>query len=136
MAFQQYADGLSAHAGNKFSLDNFFGQQPHRPTHPPLWRWRTDHSDNALLLLLLQAWDLARARRIEQRPLQSAVQIALADLPNGLGGEAQVGTHRRRGLSLIHLTQRQDAQGCSHRLQPAAQQLLNLLPISRLQLNL
>jgi len=53
MAFQQYADGLSAHTGNKFALDNLFSQQPHRPARSPLWRRRTDHGDNALLLLLL-----------------------------------------------------------------------------------
>ena len=85
MAFQQYADGLSAHAGNKFALDNFFGQQPHRPACSPLGRRRTNHGDNALLLLLLQAWSLARTKRIKQRPLQSSRQVALADLPNSLG---------------------------------------------------
>ena len=37
MAFQQHSDGFSAHAGNKFALDYFFGQQPHRPARPPLF---------------------------------------------------------------------------------------------------
>src|SRR5450631_3520716 len=59
MAFQQNPDGLSAHAGNKFALDDFFGQQPHRPARPPLWRRRADHGDNALLLLLVQNRSLA-----------------------------------------------------------------------------
>src|ERR1039457_5550949 len=69
MAFQQNPDGLSAHARNKFALDNFLGQKPHRPAYPPLWRRRADHGDNALLLLLIQTCCLARTRRIKQRAL-------------------------------------------------------------------
>jgi hypothetical protein len=136
VTFQQHPNGLSAHAGNKFALDNFFGQQPHRPARPPLWRRRADHGDNALLLLLIQAWSLARTRRIKQCALQTAIDVPLSDLPHCLGGKPQVSTHCGGGMPLIHLTQGQGAQGCAHRLQPAAQQLLYLLPISRLQLNL
>src|SRR5260370_31540245 len=66
MAFQQNSNRLSAHAGNKFAFDHFLGQQSHRPAGPPLWRRRTDHGDNALLLLLIQTCCLARTRCIKQ----------------------------------------------------------------------
>src|ERR1700691_4519380 len=94
-----------------------FQQQPHRPTRPPLWGRRADHSDNALLLLLIKSWSLAWTGGIEQRPLQSAIKIPPADLPYCLGGKPQVGSHRRRGLSLIQLTQGQGAQCRPYRLQ-------------------
>ena len=90
MAFQQNSNGLSAHAGNKFALDNFFGQQPHRPARPPLWRRRTDHGDNALLLLLIQTGSLARAGCIKQCALQAAIDVPSSDLPHGLGRKPQV----------------------------------------------
>lgn len=81
MAFQQHSDGLPAHAGNKFALDNFLGQQTHRPARPPLRRRRADYGDNALLLLLIQSRSLARTRGIKQRPFKTAIDIPPADLP-------------------------------------------------------
>ena len=136
MAFQQHPDGLPADVWYQFALDHFFGQQPHRPTRPPLWRRRADHRDNALLLLRIQRWSLAWTGGIEQRPLQSAIKVPLADLPYRLGGKSQVGSHCRRGLSLIQLTQSQGTQGRAYPLQPARQQLIDLLSIALLQFNL
>src|SRR5438045_2876370 len=51
---EQNPNTLSAHARNKFALDDFFGQQSHGPARPPLWRRRADQSNNALLLLQIQ----------------------------------------------------------------------------------
>ena len=121
---------------NQFALDNFFGQQPHRPTRPSLRRRRADHRDNALLLLLIKSRSLARTSGIEHRPLQSAIKIPLADLPHRLGGKPQVDAYRRRGLPLIQLAQGQGAQCRAYRLQSASQQLIYLLSISLLKLNL
>ena len=136
MAFQQHPDGLPADVRYQFALDHFFGQQPHRPTRPPLWRRRADHRDNALLLLRIKRRSLARTGGIEQRPLQSAIKIPLADLPHRLGGKSQAGAHRRRGLPLIQLAQGQSPQGRAYRLQPARQQLIDLLSITLLERNL
>jgi hypothetical protein len=121
---------------NQFALDHFFGQQPHRPTCSPFWRRRADHRDNALLLLLIKSRSLARTGGIEHRPLQSAIKIPLADLPHRLGGKSQAGAHRRRGLPLIQLAQGQSPQGRPYRLQPARQQLIDLLSIALLEFNL
>jgi hypothetical protein len=136
VAFQQHPDGLPADVRNQFALDHLFGQQPHRPTSPSLWRRRADHGDNALLLLLIKSWSLAWTGGIEQRSLQSAIKIPLADLPHRLGGKPKVGAHRRRGLPLIQLTQGQGAQGRAYPLQPASQQLIYLLSITLLEFNL
>src|SRR5664280_714626 len=136
VAFQQHPNGLPAHVRNPFALDHRVGQQPHRPTSPSLWRRRADHGDNALLLLLIKSRSLARTGGIEQRPLQSAIKIALADLPHRLGGKPKVGAHCRRGLPLIQLTQGQGAQGRANPLQPASQQLIYLQSISLLEFNL
>src|SRR5450631_3495626 len=105
MAFQQNANSLSTHAGNEFAFDHFLGQQSHCPAGPPLWRRRTDHGDNALPLLLIQAWGLARTRCIKQCALQAAINVPSSDLPHSLGRKAKVDTHRGCGLPLIHLTQ-------------------------------
>jgi len=99
-------DGLSAHVRDKFAFNNLFRQQSHRPACPAFWGRRADHRYYPLLLLLVQCRSFARSSGIEQRPLDSSLLIALADLPNRLGGEHQVGTHRRRVLPLIHLKQR------------------------------
>ena len=131
MAFQQDANGLSAHIGDQFAFNNLFGQQPHRPACPAFWGRRADNCDYPLLLLLVQGRSFARSSGIEQRPLDSSLLIALADLPHGLGGEHKVGAYRRRGLPLIHLEQRQSAYYRAYRLQTPAQQLLYLLPILR-----
>ena len=136
VAFQQHPDGLPAHVRNQFALDHLFGQQPHRPTSPPFRRRRADHGDNALLLLLIKSRSLARTSGIKQRSLQSAIKIALADLPHRLGGKPKVAAHRRRGLPLIQLTQGQGAQGRADPLQPASQQLIYLQSISLLEFNL
>ena len=136
MAFQQHPDGLPADVRNQFALDHLFGQQSHRPTSPSLWWRRADYRDNALLLLRIKSRRLARTSGIEQRPLQSAIKIPLADLPHRLGGKPQVGAHRRRGLPLIQLAQGQGAQCRAYRLQPASQQLIYLLSISLLEFNL
>ena len=136
MAFQQHPNGLSAHSRNQFALDNFFGQQPHRPTRPSIRRRRADHGDNLLALALVQSRSFARTRGIEQRPIQPLFLIPGPDLPHCLSRESQVGAYRGRGLSLIHLTQSQGAQYSAHRLQSAAQQLIQLLSLTLGKLNL
>jgi hypothetical protein len=106
VAFQQDPNGLSTHIGDQLAFNNLFRQQAHRPASPAFGRRRADHCYDPLLLLLVQGRSLARPSGIEQRPLDSSLLIALPDLPNGLGGEHQIGTHRGRGLPLIHLKQR------------------------------
>src|SRR3974390_1772211 len=102
VAFQQDTNGLSTHIGDQFSFDHLFRQQSHRPACPAFWGRRADHRHYPPLLLLVQCRSFARSSGIEQRPLDSSLLIALADLPHGLGGKHQVGCHRRRGLPLIH----------------------------------
>src|SRR6266700_93081 len=92
VAFQQDTDGFSAHIRHKFAFNNLFRQQSHRASCPAFWGRRADHRDYPLLLLLVQCRSFARSCGIEQRPLDSSLLIALADLPNGLGGEHQAGT--------------------------------------------
>jgi len=121
VAFQQDTDGLSTHIGNQLAFNNFLRQQSHRPAGPPFWGRRADHGDDPLLLLLVQGRSFARSSGIKQRPLDSSLLIALADLPHGFGGEHQVGTHRRRGLALVYLKQRQSAYHRAYRLQTPAE---------------
>jgi hypothetical protein len=136
VAFQQHPNGLSAHPRNQFAFDNFFGQQSHRPTCPSFRRRRADHGDNLLALALVKGRSFARTRGVELRPIQSLILITCADLPHRLGREPQVSADRGRGLSLIHLTQSLSAQDRAHRLQSAAQQLIQLPSIPLCKLNL
>jgi hypothetical protein len=126
VAFQQHPNGLSAHARNQFAFDDLFGQQPHRPTRSPFRRRRADHGDNLLALALVQDRSFARTRGVEQRSLQPFLLIPLADLPHRFGRKTKIPAHNRRGLSLIHLTQGQGTQYRAHRLQTAAQHLVQL----------
>ena len=136
VAFQQHPNGLSAHSRNQFAFDDLFGQQSHRPTRSPFRRRRADHGDNLLALALVQGRSFARTRGVEQRSLQPSLLIPLADLPDGFGRKTKIPAHYRRGLSLIHLTQSQGAQYRAHRLQTAAQHLVQLPAIPRRKLDL
>ena len=136
MAFQQHPNGLSAHSRNQFAFDHLFGQQPHRPTRPPFRRRRADHGDNLLALALVQGRSFARTCGVEQRSLQPFLFIPLTDLPDGFGRKTKIAAHHRRGLSPIHLTQGQSAQYRAHRLQAAAQKLVQPPAIPRRKLDL
>jgi hypothetical protein len=72
----------------------------------------------------------ARTSAIEQRTIQAALLVALGDLPHRLGRKPEADSHRRGGLSIIHLPQRQGSQYRPHRLQTAAQQLIQLMAIA------
>ena len=136
VAFQQPPNGLSAHSRNQFTFDDLFGQQPHGPTRSPFRRRRADHGDNLLALALVQDRSFARTCGVEQRSLQPFLLIPLTDLPDRFGRKAKIPAHNRRGLSLIHLTQGQGAQYRAHRLQTAAQHLVQLPTIPRRKLDL
>ena len=136
VAFQQHPNGFSAHSRNQFAFDHLFGQQPHRPTRSPFRRRRADHGDNLLALALVQGRSFARACGVKQRSLQPFLLIPLADLPDGFGRKTKIPAHNRRGLSLIHLTQGQGAQYRAHRLQTAAQHLVQPPAIPRRKLDL
>jgi hypothetical protein len=56
--------------------------------------------------------------------------VALGDLPHRLGRKPEADSHRRGGLSIIHLPQRQRPQYRPHRLQTAAQQLIQSMAIT------
>ncbi len=130
MAFEQHSYGLPPYAWNQLAPDRLFGQQPNRPACPPLRRRRAGHRDDALPLFLIQSRSLARTSAIEQRTIQAALLVALGDLPHRLGRKPEADSHRRGGLSISHLPQRQGPQYRPHRLQTATQQLIQLLAIT------
>ena len=101
------------------------------------YRRRADHGDNLLALAKVQGRSLARTCGIVQRSLQPFLLTPLTDLPHCLSRKTEVGAHRRRGLSQVHLQQGQRTQYRTHRLQPAPQQLIQqLLAIPRRKLDL
>jgi hypothetical protein len=130
VAFQQYLYGLPSYVWNQLAPDRFFGQQPHCPACPSLRRWPAGYRDDALPLLLIQRRSLTRTRAIEQRTIQAALLVAFADLPHRLGRKPEADTHRRGGPSIVHLPQSQHPQYRPHRLQTAAQQLVQSLAIT------
>src|SRR5664280_484294 len=121
VALEQDADALPPHLWHQLAPDRLFGQQPYGPACPSLRRRRAGHGDDALPLFLIQRGSLARTRAIEQRAIQAALLVALGDLPHRLGRKPEADSHRRSGLSIIHLPQRQGSQYRPHRLQTAAQ---------------
>src|ERR1039458_9190778 len=130
VAFEQHSYRLPPYAWNQLASDRLFGQQPNGPACPPLRRRRAGHRDDALPLFLIQRRSLARTRTIEQRAIQAALLVALADLPHGLGRKSQADAHRRSGLPIIHLPQRQRPQHRPHRLQTAAQQRIQSMALA------
>src|ERR1035437_5916815 len=130
VAFDQHSYGLPPYAWNQLAPDRLFGQQPYGPACPSLRRRRAGHRDDALPLFLIQRRSLARTRAIEQRTIQAALLVALGDLPHRLGRKPEADSHRRGGLSITHLPQRQGSQYRPHRLQTAAQQLIQLMAIT------
>ena len=136
VAFQQHPDGLSPHTRNQLAPDYFFGQQAHRPASSTFWRRRADYGNNLLTLALVQSRRFPWTCGVEQRSSQPILTISLADLPHRLGRKTQVSSHRRSGLSQVHLPQSQSAQNSAYRLQTATQQLFQLLAIPRRKLDL
>jgi hypothetical protein len=67
---------------------------------------------------------------IEQRTIQAALLVSFGDLPHCLGRKPEADSHRRGGLSILHLPQRQGSQYGTHRLQTAAQQLIQSMAIT------
>src|ERR1022692_691753 len=130
VAFEQHSYGLPPYAWNQLAPDRLFGQQPYGPACPSLRRRRAGHRDDALPLFLIQRRSLARTRAIEQRTIQAALLVALGDLPHRLGRKPEADSHRRSGLSIIHLPQRQSSQYRPHRLQTAAQQLIQSMAVT------
>src|ERR1035437_869242 len=130
VAFEQHSYGLPPCAWNQLAPDRLFGQQTYGPACPSLRRRRAGHRDDALPLFLIQRGSLARTRAMEQRTIQTALPVALGDLPHRLGRKPEADSHRRGGLSIIHLPQRQRSQYRPHRLQTATQQLIQLLAIT------
>src|ERR1035441_2005318 len=130
VAFEQHSYGLPPCAWNQLAPDRLFGQQTYGPACPSLRRRRARHRDDALPLFLIQRGSLARASAIEQRTIQAALLVALGDLPHRLGRKPEADSHRRGGLSISHLPQRQGSQYRPHRLQTAAQQLIQSMAIT------
>jgi len=78
---------------------------------------------------------LARAKRIVAGRFQSALLIALANLPGGLGGDPYPGCGFHRAPACVHLPQHQCPNHRPHRLH-SAQQLLDPPPFLPRKLNL
>lgn len=121
---------------DQLALHRLLGDQPHRPTRPACQRRAADHGDNALALLSVQQRLLARAGRIVDGRCQSALLVALPDLPCRLGGNAHSGSGLHGGPAFVHLSQHQSPNHRPHRLHSAAQQLLDLFPFLPRKLDL
>src|SRR5487761_170739 len=85
VTLKQQMDGRPRHVPDQFALHRLLGDQTHRPARPARRRRPADHGDNALAVLGVQQRLLARSRRIVNGPMQSALQVTLADLPGGFG---------------------------------------------------
>jgi hypothetical protein len=113
---------------DQLALHRLMGDQLHRPARPACWRRAADHGDNALALLSVQQRFLTRATRIVDGRFQSALLVAPAHLPGGLGGDAYCGSGFHRRPPCVYLLQHQRPKHRPHRLHPATQQPLDLFP--------
>jgi hypothetical protein len=97
---EQDADGLPSHTRNQAPLDGFLRYQTDRPAGAAFGRVAAHHSDNPLLLTVIQHRGSAGALLLEQRGFQTAPLVTAADGANGLRGERDdSGNPRRTGAS-------------------------------------
>ena len=87
VAEQENSDRFPSYTGNQFAFDGFFRHQAHGPTCAAFRRIAAYHCNQTLFLALIKHFSRARPRSFVQRPLQSALPVATADVAFGFGSE-------------------------------------------------
>jgi hypothetical protein len=90
-------------------------------------RLATNHGDNPLLVRCLQQFRVPRSLFLEQRPLQAALLIPLADRSDRLRSERHCPGYFGRTEPGVELQQRQPPQDHSYLLDASAQHLPQFL---------
>jgi hypothetical protein len=81
---KQSPNGLSSYTWDQLALDGFLHHQTHGPAGAAFWNVATYHGDNPLFLAVIQHSGGTWALLLEERGLQTATLVAMADSANGL----------------------------------------------------
>ena len=91
---------------HELALDRFRGNQPYRPARSACGRITAHHRDDALLLAGVEQGSRPGPLFVVERPLESFLFIAPANLPHRLGGELKLARHLASSLTGVELQQR------------------------------
>jgi len=100
---EHYSDGLSSDARDEASFDRFLSDQTHCPSAPASGRLTTDHSDDSLLLPIIEQSGGAGARFVVKSTVQSALFKPMAHLSDCLGSQRNEPGDLRSTDSIRHL---------------------------------
>src|SRR5215467_12810298 len=87
VAEQENSNGFPTYTWNQFAFDGFFRHQTHSPTGATLRRAAAHHCNQTLFLAVVEHFGCPRPLSFVQRPIQSALLIAAANIAYGLGSE-------------------------------------------------
>ena len=122
MAQKQNPNGFPSYARNQFALDGLLRHQTHSPTGTAFRRATAYHGDQTLFLAIVEHLGGSGSLFLIQRPFQTALLIAAADVADGLCRKRNYAGNSRRGRALGQLQKRQGPQYDTDLLDSAAHQ--------------
>jgi hypothetical protein len=84
---EQDPNGFPSHPGDQPAFDSFLCHQPHGPARAAFRRIATHHSNDSLLLGIVEHSDCAGTLFFEERRLQTAALVTTRNRADGLGSE-------------------------------------------------
>ena len=118
-----------SYARNQFAFDGFFRYQTHGPAGATFWRTAAYHGNQTLFLAIVEHLGGSGALLLIQRPIPTALLITAADVTDGLCRQRNYPGNARRGDTLGQLQKRQGTKNHPNLLNPAAEDLGELLLI-------
>lgn len=122
VAFQEYANRLTAYTRNEFSLDCLGGHQTHCPASTTMRGLTADHRHDTLLRKGIQNLTGAGSGPVIQSRLEPIPIVAMGQLTHGLRRQRNALRDLGRGDSRSQLPQSKCAQDDAHLLNFAPQQ--------------
>ena len=129
MAQQENPNGFTADTRNQLAFDGFLRHKAYRPTGAAFRRATAYHCNQTLFLAIVEHLGGSGSLLLIQRPIQTAMLITAADVPDGLCRQRDYASDSRGGYALGQLQQRQGAKDNPNLLNPAAQDLGELFLI-------
>jgi hypothetical protein len=117
---EQDPNGFSSHAWNQSPLHGFFRHQAHGPSGATFGRIAANHSDNSLLLAVLQQRGRAGPLFLIERAFEAILLVAVTDLANRLCRQWNHPGDTRRADTLGQLQQSHRPEDYPHCCTPLA----------------
>ena len=120
VAEEEYPNGFPSYTWNQFTFDGFYRYQTHGPTGAAFRRIAAHHSNDPLLLGIVEHGDCAGTLFFEERRFQTSTLVTMRNRADGLGSERDDLGNPRCTDAFGQLQERQCAQDNPNLLHTAA----------------